>query len=226
MKKTTFVALLLLSAQCVAENLTDSIADIEQRWATIYYNTAKAQQSSAYQALLEYVAGLSKGNPSQADVIYWQAVIKSSYAEHLDPVSALDAIYESRDLLEKSIKLNPKVMNGSGYVTLGTLYYKVPAWPVAFGNDEKAEELLKAGLKVNPEGVDANYFYGDFLLSENRIKEAEAYLKHALSISQPNLTYTDKKLKEEAKLALQKAQHQEADAIGDDLSLSEPISRK
>ncbi|WP_114806128.1 tetratricopeptide repeat protein [Vibrio cholerae] len=49
----------------------------------------------------------------------------------------------------------------------------------AFGDKEKAEQLLKQALTVNPNGIDANYFYGDFLLQEGRSAEAKRYLLQA-----------------------------------------------
>ena len=48
----------------------------------------------------------------------------------------------------------------------GFPYYQVPGWPVGFGDDEKAEQLLKQALAINPTGIDPNFFYGDFLLDQ------------------------------------------------------------
>jgi tetratricopeptide (TPR) repeat protein len=223
MKKTTFVALLLLSTQCFAENLIDSLKGIEQRWATIYYDTAKPQQAQAYEKLLETTLRLSKQHPNQADLIYWQAVILSTHAEHLNPVSALAAVQDASDLLERAIAINPKAMNGSAYVTLGTLYYKVPKWPISFGDDGKAKALLETALKINPHGVDANYFYGDFLLSNNKAKEAEGFLNQAIAVlPTADMTYTDARLKEEARAALKKVKEQDGDFSESTVSLSSP----
>ena len=55
----------------------------------------------------------------------------------------------------------------------------MPGWPVGFGDDDKAETLLTKALAINPDGIDANYFYGDFLLREKRYNEAEQYLRKA-----------------------------------------------
>ncbi|MNY67214.1 Tetratricopeptide repeat protein [compost metagenome] len=57
----------------------------------------------------------------------------------------------------------------------------MPGWPVGFGDDEKAEQLLKQALAINPNGIDPNYFYGDFLLDQGRKDEARAYLDKALA---------------------------------------------
>lgn len=57
----------------------------------------------------------------------------------------------------------------------------MPGWPVGFGDDEKAEQLLKQALAINPTGIDPNFFYGDFLLDQGRKAEAKSYLEKALS---------------------------------------------
>ncbi|MGZ8236158.1 hypothetical protein [Methylobacter tundripaludum] len=208
MKKTTFVALLLLSSQCVAETLNESLNRIESEWAAIYYNTPKKQQKSAYLQLLDKTNQVSKQYPHDAEPLFWQAVVKASCADHQDAVSALDAIDEARDLLSKAIAINPKTMNGSAYVVLGTLYYMAPEWPIAFGNDDEAGKLLQTALKINPTGIDSNYYYGEFLLSNDKIKEAESYFKKASEAPvRPEQLFADNQLKEEAKLALKNTQN-------------------
>ncbi|MFZ2169872.1 MAG: hypothetical protein WAW61_09585, partial [Methylococcaceae bacterium] len=131
MKKTTIVALLLLSSQCFAESLNDSLQNIESEWASIYYRTPKQKREVAYNRLLDKTINLSRQFPGNAEPFIWEAIIKATNADHQDPVSALEAIHEARDLLLKAIQINPQAMNGSAYVTLGTLYYMTPKWPIA-----------------------------------------------------------------------------------------------
>jgi cytochrome c-type biogenesis protein CcmH/NrfG len=57
----------------------------------------------------------------------------------------------------------------------------VPGWPVGFGDDEKAEKLLKQALAINPTGIDPNFFYGDFLLDQGDKAQAKVYLDKALA---------------------------------------------
>ncbi|MDA1382172.1 hypothetical protein PCI56_27515 [Plesiomonas shigelloides subsp. oncorhynchi] len=52
-------------------------------------------------------------------------------------------VKEAKASLEKALKQNPNALDGSAYTSLGSLYYKVPGWPVGFGDDEQAERLLK-----------------------------------------------------------------------------------
>jgi len=69
-------------------------------------------------------------------------------------------------------------MEGSAYSSLGTLYYSVPGWPIGFGNDEKAEEYLRKGLGLNPDGIESNYFYAEFMVNQKNPTQAlECYPK-------------------------------------------------
>ena len=216
MKYTTFVALLLLSAQCLAADLQNAIQAIESEWASVYYKqTSKNQeQGVAYTELLKKAEQLGAQFPNSSEPLFWQAVILATNAELQDGFTALKAIHKARDLLLGAIKIDPNTANGSAYVTLGTLYYMTPKWPIAFGDDEKAEYMLKAGLKVNPNSIDANYFYGDFLLSKKEYQKAQQYFEKAASIpSRTEQTFADDRLKEEAKLALSNAKNRKFQGI-------------
>ena len=203
MKKTTFVALLLLSPQSFAESLNDSLQRIESEWASIYYSTPKQKQGPAYSELLDKTIHLSRQHPNNAEPIIWEAIVKATNADHQDAVSALESIHDARDLLLKAIEINPQAMDGSAYVTLGTLYYMAPKWPIGFGDEETAQKLLQTALKINPNGIESNYFYGDFLLSNNNFNEAEKYFKRALAIpARAEQFYADNQLKEQARIAL------------------------
>jgi Tfp pilus assembly protein PilF len=50
-----------------------------------------------------------------------------------------------------------------------------------FDNNARAEELLRMALQINPNGIDPNYFYGDFLLLQNRYNEARQIIQKALA---------------------------------------------
>lgn len=203
MRKLIFVVLLLLSTQCLADKLEDALKSIETEWASIYYSTPKDKQGPAFAQLLDKAINLTKQYPNAAEPIFWQAVVKATYADHQDAFSALSAIDEARDLLLKVIKIDPKTMRGSAYVTLGTLYYMVPKWPISFGDDNAAKEMLETALKINPDGIDANYFYGEFLLLHNKPSDAALYFERATTApTRTDQLYADNQLKEEARLAL------------------------
>ncbi|MFM1869833.1 MAG: hypothetical protein RLY99_577, partial [Pseudomonadota bacterium] len=65
-------------------------------------------------------------------------------------------------------------------------YYQVPGWPIGFGDDKKATEFLRKGLAINPDGIDPNYFYGDFLFRNGDLAGAEKSLRKALQAAPRN----------------------------------------
>jgi tetratricopeptide (TPR) repeat protein len=203
MRKLLFVVLLLLSHPCLADNLEESLKHIEADWASIYYSTPKNKQGPAFAQLLDKTTNLARQYPNSAEPIFWQAVVKATYADHQDAFSALGAIHEARDLLLKVIKINPETLRGSAYVTLGSLYYMVPKWPISFGDDDTAKQMLEIALKINPDGIDANYFYGEFLLLQNKPNDATLYFERASAApARADQLYADNQLKAEARLAL------------------------
>lgn len=207
MRKFIFVVLLLLSTQCLAGNMEESLKNIEAEWASIYYSTPKNKQGPAYVQLLDKTTNLVQQYPNAAEPIFWQAVVKATYADHQDAFSALNAIHEARDLLIKAINIDPETMSGSAYVTLGTLYYMVPKWPISFGDDDAAKQMLETALKINPDGIDANYFYGEFLMLHNKPNDAAIYFEKATAAPvRSDQIYADNQLKAEAKLALKNTQ--------------------
>lgn len=172
---------MMVSNACFADSLHDALNGIESEWATIHYGLPKAKQQIAFPALLDKIKPLAEQYPNDAGVIYWQALVKASYAKYQNPVAALQSVHEVRDLLTKAIAINPQVMNGAAYIVLGTLYDKVPSWPIGFGDDNTAKSLLETALKINPNGIVSNYFYGQFLLTHDDEQAAERYFNKALA---------------------------------------------
>lgn len=214
MNRTTLVVFLLLfTGQLMASELNNSIASLERAWAAVYYQPDESQQKQTYPMLLNEAAELVKRYPTAAEPKIWLATIMATNAAFESPFSALSTLEKAKTLLEDAIHLNPRALDGAAYVTLGTLYYMLPGWPVSFGDDDTAEELLKTSLKINPAGIDANYFYADFLLRQDRVAEAEIFFKKA---SQAPLRreqlYADTQLQNEAKLALTHTQQRKSNA--------------
>ncbi len=219
MKKILFIVFMLVANPGFAENLKDSLKNIELEWAKVYYEQPKQKQQAAYPVLLDKMQQLAKIDPNDAGVIYWTALIKASYAAHQNPVDALEAIHEVRDLLSKAIAINPKVMNGAAYVVLGTLYDKAPQWPIAFGDDDIAKKMLETALEISPNGVESNYFYGEFLLNHDDVQAASSYFKKVISVPvRSEQPYPDNQLKHKAEIMLGKIKDHSSDASNNTLS--------
>lgn len=181
MKKTTFVAILLLmSSQGICGGLSDAIQRIESDWAANYYLNKPEQQKTIYLQLIKQASQLAQEFSDAAEPKIWQAILISGNAAYEPPLTALASLNRAKSLLEESISIAPEALDGTALVVLGTLYYKVPGWPISFGDNQLAEKFLKRALKINPDGMDANYFYADYLISQDKTREAANYLQCAV----------------------------------------------
>ncbi len=164
-----------------ADTVMDGITDLQHGWAKAYYQAPEGQKEAAFKELAVKAHQFTAANPGRAEPMVWEAIILSSYAKFAGGLSALGKVRDARDLLEHAEKLNPNVLDGSVYSSLGSLYYKVPGWPIGFGDKDKAREYLAKALHTNPSGIDPNYFYGDFLVEQGEYAKAREYLEKALA---------------------------------------------
>jgi len=172
---------LVITSAMAEESAVDTMKRLQQRWAEVNYQLEGKVQKTEFEALVEEADRAVAQHPDSAELLVWSGIIKSSFAGAKGGLGAMKLAKASRADLERAMELDASVLDGSAYTSLGALYYKMPGWPVGFGDDEKAEELLLKALSINPDGIDANYFYGDFLLASKRYDEALAALERAKS---------------------------------------------
>jgi tetratricopeptide (TPR) repeat protein len=208
MKQMKFILTLLLFAAAPAFAALDSdVLQLQKRWAEVNYQLEGKTRLTAFETLLDDAARVVEKHPDDAPAWIWSGIIKSTYAGAKGGMGALKFAKASKADLEHAMELDPEAMNGSAFTSLGTLYFNVPGWPVGFGDDEKAEELLLKAISLNPDGIDANYFYGDFLSKEKRWAEAETYLLKAQAApARPDRPLADAGRQEEIEVALLKVQ--------------------
>lgn len=175
------VALFAATAAMADDALDSAIVQLQHDWAKANYQTPKGQQEAAFKALAERAHQVAASSPDKAEALVWEAIIQSGYAKAKGGLGALKHAEQARDLLLASLKIDPQALQGSAYTSLGSLYYKVPRWPLGFGDHKKAREYLEKALAINPNGIDPNYFYADFLLEEGDTAKAVEYFNKALN---------------------------------------------
>ena len=182
-----------------------TVVQVRDRWAQINYQTPKPQREAAFEALSQQAGQVREAHPRDADALIWEGIVLSSFAGERGGLGALGLAKQARADYEQAIKLDPNALDGSAYTSLGVLYYSVPGWPVGFGDDKKARELLRKGLQINPNGIDPNYFYGDFLQDQGDWKGAAAALEKALAApARPGRELADQGRRKEAAALLAK----------------------
>ena len=177
--KNTVLLMVLLPCSIAFADVDADVMHLQERWAEVNYQLESNLQESAFEQLIAEANSVTTEYNDSAAAWIWSGIIKSTYAGVKGGLGALSMVKEAKADLETAMAINPDALDGSAYTSLGTLYYSVPGWPIAFGNDERAEELLLQALTLNPDGIDPNYFYGSYLASEKRYDEARQYLQKA-----------------------------------------------
>ncbi len=188
-----------------AAGADDAVAELQHDWEVIRYQTPAAEREKRFEALAAKAHGISEAHPNQAAPLVWEGIVVSSLAGEKGGLGALGLVKQARTLYENAIRIDGAALDGSAYNSLGVLYYKVPGWPVAFGDKDKARELLQKALSLNPRGIDPNFFYGEYLVETKRPDEAVPYLEKAVNAPpRPGRQIADAGRREEARALLDK----------------------
>ena len=190
MRAPFFLGAFLAAVCAVSANATPAddpvlgqVRQIQTRWETIKFTVPEGdRQTEQMNALGADADGLASKYPDRVEVLIWDGIVTSERASLVNPISALSLANRARDTLEKAYKLNATVLDAGAPTSLGVLYYRVPGFPVAFGDKTKARALLEQATKSAPDGLDAWYFYGDFLMTQGEYAKAQAAFTHALAI--------------------------------------------
>ena len=179
MKKICFVMMLLFPFAALA-GVDEDVRALQTGWAEIKYQRPAAEQEKAFAELTKTADAVRGRYPGRAEPQIWYGIIAGSYAGARGGLGALSLAKDAKKAFEQALSLDAKALDGSAYTSLGSLYYQVPGWPIGFGDDDKARELLEKALAINPDGIDSNYFYGDFLYRKGDRDGARRALNKAL----------------------------------------------
>jgi tetratricopeptide (TPR) repeat protein len=178
-----FLALFAVAPAHAAFN--DELAALQQHWANARYQTTGDARKTQLQKLIDEADAFTKKYSDKADGYLWAGVIRGSLAEAINGIDALGIVKESKTKLEKAIELDPKAEDSYALGVLGLMYAKVPGWPIGFGDEKKAKELLKKGLEISPDGMNINYLYASYLFDSGDYKKALVHIQKAEQATPP-----------------------------------------
>jgi tetratricopeptide (TPR) repeat protein len=185
MNRSLVGGLILIATGCFANANASmpfdaQLASIQEQWAVANYQLrAGDERKHALKELSERARQFAIANPGRAEPLIWEGIVLSTYAGAKGGLGALSLAKKSRAALEAAMEIDPNALEGSAYTSLGALYAKVPGFPLGFGDEEKAQTLLLKALTINPNGIDSNYFYAQFLCDRQKCAEAWRYLQRA-----------------------------------------------
>ena len=188
-----------------AAPVDDAVTELQRDWEVIRYQTPSAEREKRFEALAGKAHQLSVTYPGRSEPLVWEGIVVSSWAGEKGGLGALSLVKQAKAIYEQAIQIDGKALDGSAYNSLGVLYYKVPGWPLGFGDKDKAKELLQKALALNPQGIDPNFFFGEYLVETRHADEAVPYLERALQAApRPGRQVADSGRREEARALLAK----------------------
>jgi tetratricopeptide (TPR) repeat protein len=194
---------LALPRAALAAPVDDAVAELQRDWEVIRYQAPPGEREKRFEALAAKAHKVSEGFPGRSEPLVWEGIIVSSLAAEKGGLGALGLVKQAKAVYEQAIEIDGNALDGSAYNSLGVLYYKVPGWPIGFGDRAKAKELLQKALAINPRGIDPNFFYGEYLVETKHAEEAVAYLERALQAPpRPGRQIADTGRKEEVRTLL------------------------
>lgn len=159
----------------------DGLHHIETEWARIVYRVkGHDEQVHAIEALQQEAADYVAAHPGDARALLWEGIVTSEHAAIASVFHQLGLAKDARDIFNKALSIDPSGVDGAAQMSLGVLYYRVPGFPIGFGDDDLARKDLLFALSKAPAGLDANYFYGDFLVEQGDYEQARKVLSRAL----------------------------------------------
>lgn len=205
------IAAAIFTGLAVAAPLDNALAELQHEWETIRYQVPAKQHAERFEALAAKAHKVVETYPNRAEPLVWEGIIVSTLAGAKGGLSALGLAKDAKAMYEQALKLKADALDGSAYNSLAVLYYKVPAWPIGFGDKAKAKELLDKALAINPQGIDPNYFYGEYLVETGKPADAIIYLERALNApARPGREIADAGRRDEARALLEKVRAQVA----------------
>jgi len=176
----------------VIKDFSQALITLQHNWANANYTNNKSLKKSAFSALQQESNNLTTTFPKHAEAWIWHGIVQSSYAGFKGGMGALSLIDDAKEALEKALAMDENALQGAAHTSLGILYLKVPGWPISFGDDDESEKHLKTALKMNPTGIDVNYFLAEFYIEQDEYNKAKQHLIAASSSpARPNRKNAD-----------------------------------
>lgn len=181
----TVTSILTVASTLAHADINTDLANLQQQWANTRYQTAGDLRQQQLTVLVKQADNLTQQYNTSADAYLWAGIIRGSLAEAINSMESLSLVKAAKLNLEKSIELNPDTEESYALGVLGLMYAKVPGWPLAFGDNATAAELLSKGIAQHPEGMNINYHYASYLFEQGHYQDALTYINKAQQATPP-----------------------------------------
>ncbi len=162
--------------------------------ANIYIDIVHYYEIENYWQLLEpgeeYAEKLIEITPDSPEGYYLSGIYLGQIGKKRGILNSLRSIKPMRDLLEKSIQLEPDF--SPAYDVLAHLYLEAPGWPISIGSVKKALEHRVKSVKLEPENLKYQWELYNNYLKVNKQNEAAEVLYIIIELTENNQNLEEK----------------------------------
>lgn len=181
------------------------LTNLIQIWERASFQLEGEAQKVAFDGLLEKAALLREEHGQSAELMLWAGIIESSYAGEIGGLSALGHAKQARKDFEAALKLDSGSVKAAALASLGTLYSKVPGWPIGFGSAKKARAFFEQAENQGANTLDFYVMYAEFALDQDDTTLARRLLDKAEILpTRPDRQITDAARHKERKALLER----------------------
>ena len=117
--------------------------------------------------------------PDIPETHYWLGLDYGELGQASGVLKSLNLAGPIKKEMNTVLAMDPDFDSGGPHILLGRLYYKLPG--IMGGDNKKAEEHLKAAIKLGPQRYIAYNFLAELYLDQGKREEALALLHKALT---------------------------------------------
>lgn len=175
------LVLLAGAANAAEGSFYSELQAVQREFDVVSFQTeGKRARRSAFATLVEHASGFSQRYPDRVEAVAWEGIILSAYAGEVSAMGAMKVARAALEALHKAEHMDAGALDGGIYASLGALYSKVPGGFIGFGDDERAAEYFAKAMEIDPDNIDSNFFYGEFLIEHGDRASAISVLNRAL----------------------------------------------
>lgn len=149
-------------------------------YADAEVETEKSKRIELYKACIATADKALAINADEVGALYWKAVAMGKLSEESGILNALRMTRPMEQLFLRVIALDENYDNAGAHKALGRMYYKLPGFPISFGNKVMALFHLKRAHALFPNDIITRAFYAEVLLDMGRVQEARKHAEFVL----------------------------------------------
>jgi tetratricopeptide (TPR) repeat protein len=179
-------------------------------WLTEEF-TEKNTRASYAQKGVDYARRAIELEPKRVEAHYYLGINLGQSAT-TKTVGAYSMVPKVVKAAESAMAIDERFDHAGPPRLYGTVFAKAPAWPASIGDLDKGIQFLSRAVQLAPEYPQNHLHYGDALLSDGKLNEAEAEYKKVLEApANPEWDHRAERWKHDAEVGLKKIAEKRAD---------------